>query len=283
MCCVLGIWLFSLLAALSSAPLAATGGPGAAARASRLVASGFPGGPGFQIELPIQSPQPTIRSCSQPRPGRSHNHTYIGNRSVDSSTTLSRCSVGERPASSTPTRPRTGCRPCTSEAEPSSPRGGSCTTSAARRLCGAPARRPHHDRRQRQARRRQPKGIVAWSCGELASGRAIRQSPPSRRRTCSCKADFPNCWNGTSRQPEPQATHGGLIGGSCPASHPVAVPTIALIMLYPPGPAGKSHPAASRARRLHERVGPGDPRAARYRAAQLARANGEPAFLDGLG
>ena len=48
---------------------------------------------------------------------------------------------------------------------------------------------------------------------------------------------FPNCWNGTSMDSDNHRRHMAYsTAGACPASHPIAVPTIILILLYPQTP-----------------------------------------------
>ena len=53
------------------------------------------------------------------------------------------------------------------------------------------------------------------------------------------QVNFPNCWDGKSLDSADHKRHMAYAsGGRCRASHPVAVPRIVLILLYPPVPAG---------------------------------------------
>ena len=53
------------------------------------------------------------------------------------------------------------------------------------------------------------------------------------------QATFPNCWDGRRLDSPDHKQHLRYASrGDCPASHPVAMPTIVLIVLYPPVPAG---------------------------------------------
>jgi Domain of unknown function (DUF1996) len=48
---------------------------------------------------------------------------------------------------------------------------------------------------------------------------------------------FPNCWNGTSWTASTKRHMDYAVGGRCPTTYPVAVPTVILILLYPEVPA----------------------------------------------
>ena len=83
---------------------------------------------------------------------------------------------------------------------------------------------------------RQSKNLAAWSCGGVG-GRprfhAVRQCEDDQ--LLQLQVNFPSCWNGTDLDSPNHRSHMKYaVHGRCPASHPVAVPTIALIVLYPP-------------------------------------------------
>lgn len=90
------------------------------------------------------------------------------------------------------------------------------------------------------ATRPQPTSIVSWGCGRLGDplrASAVPACPASQ--VLQFRIDFPNCWNGRSLDGTDHKRHMAYSsGGRCPSSHPVAVPTLMLIFLYPPVPRG---------------------------------------------
>ena len=81
-----------------------------------------------------------------------------------------------------------------------------------------------------------PQRYVAWSCGPV-SGRAPSRSIP----TCPSRADtglqltvtFPDCWNGRDLDSSDHKSHMAYtVGGLCPSSHPVTVPSMSLTIRY---------------------------------------------------
>ena len=230
----------TLLAATAAAALAAST-LSAAPSVKRQLAPLFPGGPYFAIGCSFSHRNNDDPIVFPSAPGRSHNHTYIGNRSVDASTTATSLLDG----------PTT----CDSDADSSAywmptlyVRG-----EAVHPLVGI----VYYVNRTRErlaplprglvmvagnanARSRQPKGIVAWSCGAVGSKprfAAIPACPPDQM--LQLQVNFPNCWNGrTIDSPDHKQHLRYTSGGLCPASHPVALPTIALVVLYPPVAAG---------------------------------------------
>lgn len=86
------------------------------------------------------------------------------------------------------------------------------------------------------AQKRQPKGIVAWSCGGVgAKPRYVVVTQCPRNQLLQLQVNFPNCWNGADLDSVDHKRHMKYaVADRCPASHPVAVPTIALVVLYPP-------------------------------------------------
>ena len=195
----------------------------------------FPGGPYYVIGCGFSH-----RSNDDPimypnQPGRSHNHTFIGNRTTDASSTPadlrgkpSSCGDdGDASAYWVPTLfdGDTPIRPLVALAyyvkrtyEPIH-----LFPAGLRMLAG-----------NSMATRRQPTSNVWWTCGGIgAPGRSATVRPCAG--TVQLRVDFPNCWDGKNVD---SADHKGHMAystaGRCPSSHPVPVPTIALIVLYPP-------------------------------------------------
>lgn len=225
-----------LLAAVGGALLAApeqqaAPGPNRAA---------FPGGPYYVIGCAFSHRNNDDAVALPGQPGRSHNHTYIGNRSVDASSTpaslrggASSCGdLGDSSAYWTPT--------LFAGREPIRPMVGlayyvkrtvdpiQVFPSGLKMIAGDP-----------DARRPQSLGVVSWSCGGVGSpGRFTTLPACGEHQTLQLRVDFPNCWNGRTTDSVDHKRHMAYsAGGRCPATHPVAVPTITLLFLYPPIPA----------------------------------------------
>ena len=230
----------SLVAAIAAAGLAAST-LSAAPKASEQLAPNFPGGPYFAIGCSFSHRNNDDAIVFPSQPGRSHNHTYIGNRSVDASTT-SASLLGGRTT-------------CDSDADSSAywmptlyvgeeavhPLVGIVyyVNRSRERLAPLPAGLAMVAGNA-DARSRQPKGVVAWGCGAVGSRprfATIPECPPDEM--LQLQANFPNCWNGRTIDSSDHKQHMRYAArGLCPASHPIALPTIALIVLYPPVPAG---------------------------------------------
>ena len=186
-----------------------------------------------------------------------------------------RSSGGRAAATSRPTLPRTGRRRSTSPGAPSF-RSGPRLLHQAHHVGGAglPCR-PEDDRGERdghasradrtlrlELRRAGPRPV-------LGDDPRLRPEPLLQERIA-----FPNCWNGTSLDSADHRRHMAYsAGGACPASHPVAVPTLVVVLFFPgdlaacAGCLGPLRPSC----RLHERLGPGDPREPRRGAQRRNR------------
>jgi hypothetical protein len=205
-------------------------------------ARNFPGGPYFTVVCGFshRNNDDPIRFPGQP--GRSHNHTYIGNRDVSASTTPATLRGGdttcdiERDASTywVPTV-FVGQEPVTPlaavvyytkrttlpvEAPP----------VGLKMLAGNPT--AHHH---------QPREIASWSCGGVGGQMRFAAIPGCRSDdTLELNVRFPNCWNGKTTDSPNHRRHMAYssAAGACPASHPVRLPTITIVLLYPPVPKG---------------------------------------------
>jgi hypothetical protein len=85
------------------------------------------------------------------------------------------------------------------------------------------------------AMRPEPAELFGWSCGEPGRGAFSATIPAcARNRIVQERITFPNCWNGTSLDSPDHKRHMTYsTRGTCPASHPVAVPTLVLVLFYP--------------------------------------------------
>jgi len=147
-------------------------------------------------------------------PGRSHNHTYIGNRTVD--------------ASSTPASLRDGPTTCDLEADASTYWTPTLYEAAdpvpplaailyyTKHATGSIVSIPDGLKMvagDPNARRPQQKGIVSWSCGGGAAKRFVIVPQCSEESALIFNVRFPNCWNGKSVDSPAQASHVLLVGG----------------------------------------------------------------------
>jgi hypothetical protein len=183
------------------------------------------------------------------KPGASHSHTFVGNRSVDSATTPasllggeSSCGdVGDASAYWVPTlfADKRAVRPLfavgyyvrrTSEAIRAFPPG-------LKLIAG-----------NQNAKRPQPLSVVGWSCGSVGAtprSATIPTCPPDR--SLNMRATFPNCWNGRDVDSRDHRRHMAYSSaGRCPRTHPVALPTLVLIFVYPEREQGRPLQASGR-------------------------------------
>jgi len=166
------------------------------------------------------------------QPGRSHDHTYFGNTSTDASSTLnslraagSTCLMrGDQAAYWVPTLMVDGkaVQPLgaivyyvrrTSDAVQPFPPG-------LRMIAG-----------DATARTAQSSEVTSWRCAYF--GGAGSSVPNCRLPILQLRVRFPDCWDGVHLD---AADHKGHMaystGGTCPSSHPVAVPGIQLVVQY---------------------------------------------------
>jgi len=211
----------------------------ASADAAPAAPTSFPGGPNFVLECRFSH-----RSNDDPikypnEPGLSHNHTFIGNVTTNAASTpvslLGAKSTCDFPADSSAYWAPTlyaGRRPIlplgafvyyvrrTTVAVKPFPAGLKVIAGNALSL------------------RPEPVKLFGWSCGEQGVGPFSAAIPKcARNRIVQERIVFPNCWNGTSLDSADHSRHLAYsTNGRCPASHPVAVPTLILLLLYPETP-----------------------------------------------
>jgi hypothetical protein len=79
--------------------------------------------------------------------------------------------------------------------------------------------------------------FVFWNCG-LGGGRTPSSTVPTcpkvSKSSLRLHVRFPNCWNGRlTDSPDHKSHMAYSTKGRCPSSHPVAVPAITILFLYP--------------------------------------------------
>lgn len=222
--------------ALASIVLVVAGGS-AASEAARS-ASTFPGGAYFNLACGFSHMNNDDPILFPGEPGRSHNHTYVGNRTVHAFSTpatlrhrgettceldddLSTYWVPTLYVGTTPVIPYAGVAYYVKLVD--------------QRLSPFPA-----DLRivagNASARKAQKKTIVSWSCGGIGTSKKLASVPVcSRDDTLELRVTFPNCWNGRTSDSSNHRSHMAYAAGArCPSTHPVAVPSLILVLLYPP-------------------------------------------------
>ena len=222
----------------------------------------FPGGSYFAILCSFShrnNDDPIVHPGS---PGRSHNHTYIGNTSVHAFSTPASLRGGETTCelpgdASTYWIPTlyVGTEPIiplagivyyikhTYQRVESLPEGLKMVTGNA------------------EAKKAQSKIVGAWSCGGIGGKLRFSVLPQCRiDQALELRIHFPNCWNGkTLDSPNHKRHMAYSVNGVCPQSHPMPLPTIAHDpRLRLRAEASEARLGEVRApRRLHERLGRG--------------------------
>jgi Domain of unknown function (DUF1996) len=79
----------------------------------------------------------------------------------------------------------------------------------------------------------QSQRVTYWTCGRERS-RTVPTCERGFRSALHLVVKFPNCWDGTSLDSDNHQNHLAYsTAGNCPASHPVAVPALAVVVRYP--------------------------------------------------
>jgi hypothetical protein len=172
------------------------------------------------------------------RPGRSHDHTFVGNTSTNARSSLVSLS-----------RASTTCRRAGDTAAywmPTLVVGGQAVTPRAatiyyRRRTFEPVRAFPPGLRMiagdASATAPQSSRVTFWSCGALSGvppSSSVPSCPDARRAGLRLHVRFPSCWNGVSLDSADHQSHMAYPrSGRCPVSHPVAVPALAVIFRYP--------------------------------------------------
>jgi hypothetical protein len=228
--------------AFAAAVLAAVGGAGAAAQtapatAERGDALSHRGGPRgyFAIGCAFSHRNNDDPIIYPGRAGLSHNHTFFGNRTTN--------------ASSTPASLRGEATSCKLAADTAAywvptlfvnsravnPLGA--TVYYIRRTTGPVQAFPAGLKviaGDATATRAQSAQVTYWLCGRVAATSPAGCPAGFRSERVRLVVKFPNCWNGSSLDSANHKSHLAYSsGGACPASHPVAVPALAIVVHYP--------------------------------------------------
>ena len=78
--------------------------------------------------------------------------------------------------------------------------------------------------------------VVFWNCSndEVSPSVAIPTCPDASANSLRVHVHFPNCWDGQHTDSADHKSHMAYsLAGRCPASHPVAVPALTVVIQYP--------------------------------------------------
>jgi hypothetical protein len=175
--------------------------------------------------------------------GRSHDHTFFGNRSTDafstpaslrerSATTCSGYAVRDRADASAYWAPTLFVA-----GRPVEPLAAIATY--ARRTSRPVAPFPSGLKMiagDASARAPQSRRVTFWSCAVPRARRSstIPRCPGTRRGGLRLHVSFPDCWDGEQLDSADHQSHmAHSVREACPASHPFAVPALSLVIYYP--------------------------------------------------
>jgi hypothetical protein len=237
------VFPLSLAVAIAGAGLAAASLSAApSAPGSDLQTSpNFPNGPYYAIGCSFSHRNNDDPVVFPGEPGKSHSHTYIGNRSVGAATTPASLLGGRSTCESEfdssaywmPTLfvGQDDITPLTSIVY---------YVNRSRERIVAPPKGLVMIAGNADAKRRQPKGIVSWSCGAVGGKPRFYSIPAcTEDEMLQLQVTFPNCWDGRRLDSADHKEHVKYASrGLCPSSHPLALPQLILIVLYPPVPLG---------------------------------------------
>jgi hypothetical protein len=206
---------------------------------SSTTASTFPGGAYFNLACGFSHRNNDDPILFPGQPGRSHNHTYIGNTGVDASSTPASLRSGETTCELSDDSSTYWVPTLYLGQEPVVPYAGLAYYV---KLTPEPVSAFPQDLKivagNPQARRAQRKDVASWSCGGVGSSRrfALVQAC-TEDEALELRVQFPNCWNGKTSDSANHKKHMAYAkAGRCPSTHPVAVPTLIVVLLYPPVP-----------------------------------------------
>ena len=172
------------------------------------------------------------------KPGASHQHTFVGNRTTSAFSNFGSLRSGGTTCMRPTTRPRTGCRRSTRARRRSSRRAA--TIYYRRGTLAEVSPFPNNLRViAGDATATSPQGmrVTFWSCG-LASGmdrsETVPTCPDTRGSFLRLHIRFPECWNGRQLDSADHKSHMAYATrAGCPSTHPVEVPQITQIYRYP--------------------------------------------------
>jgi Domain of unknown function (DUF1996) len=195
----------------------------------------FPGGSYFAIACSFSHRNNDDPIVHPGAPGRSHNHTYIGNKNVHAFSTAATLRGGETTCELPGDASTYWIPTLFVGTEPIIPLAG--IVYYIKHTFGRVETLPPGLKMvagNAEAKRAQSKIVGAWSCGGIGGKLRVSVLPQCRvDQALELRIHFPNCWNGkTLDSPNHKRHMAYSVNGVCPQSHPTPVPTIALILVY---------------------------------------------------
>ncbi|MCB1027462.1 MAG: DUF1996 domain-containing protein [Microthrixaceae bacterium] len=192
--------------------------------------------PQFLVECPFSHFAPDDPIVWPDQPGRSHNHTFIGNNSADASSTVESLSKGDTNCQLKQDKASYWAPTLYDHDEPVAPykadayyRPGPLVdpTSIEPYPYGLKMIAGDHTKPE------QPLEVARWSCG-TGSPRQTTAPECDGKVTLRLEVIFPDCWNGKDLDSADHRSHMAVSSeGECPATHPVPVPQLMLAYSYP--------------------------------------------------
>jgi Domain of unknown function (DUF1996) len=203
-------------------------------------ASDFPGGSYFAVICSFSHRNNDDPIVFPGQPGRSHNHTYIGNRSVNALSTAASLRGGDTTCELAADASAYWAPTLYVRTDPIVPLAG--IVYYVKRTTAPVVPFPVGLKMvagNANATKAQGKGIVAWSCGGIGGKPRFTALPACREdQGLELRVHFPDCWNGKALDSPDHKRHMAYSSaGVCPDSHPVPVPMLAVVLLYPTVPA----------------------------------------------
>lgn len=171
------------------------------------------------------------------RPGASHDHSFVGNRSTSASSTYASLRAAATTCRRTGDTAGYWAPTLLREGRALEPAGA--TVYYRRRTLDPVRTFPPGFRMiagDAKAQGAQPLAVTFWNCG-VAGGAPRSSEPPTcpgrRARSLRLHVLFPNCWDGRSLDSATHQSHVAYsVRGLCPRTHPVPLPALALIVRY---------------------------------------------------
>jgi hypothetical protein len=170
------------------------------------------------------------------QPGRSHDHTFFGNRSTDAFSTPASLRAHGRTTCGLPADTAAYWAP-TLFVGRRAVRPVALVATYSRRTTGRIEPFPAGLKviaGDAHARTAQSNEVVSWSCASARRSSTIPTCPGTRRAGLQLHVSFPDCWDGQRLDSANHRSHMAYSSGAaCPDSHPVEVPALSLVISYP--------------------------------------------------
>ena len=228
--------LLPALVALVAASAAAAAG-GSTGSVERAQGGQYRGTPYFAVLCGFSHRNQDDPIVYPNQPNRSHDHTYFGNTSTKASSTP----ASLRASGQTTCRPRADTAAYWAptlfvRGDPVAPRYA--VAYYVRRSVDPVRPFPAGLKMiagNAMARAPQDARVTFWSCGEQSISSSVPTCVSAAGRSAlRLTVSFPDCWDGRRLDSADHKSHmASSTGGRCPASHPVAVPGLVLVIQYP--------------------------------------------------